>query len=294
MRLIFLSLLTLIAFAAPAQGQVSPFNIELNYTGDAQFQGAFDAAEAVWENIITGWTDGINIVNDNGGNTFYNVGDNLSSLFIEAVVEPIDGPGTVLGSAGPNQFVNDGNVWLATHGLMRFDSADIVGLAENGTLEDVILHEMGHVLGIGTLWTANGLYSTGSGQYTGANGLAQYQTEFNNDATFVPVELGGGPGTANGHWDETRVISGGDTVLDQDGLTVIDPNNVNFGRSRSSALLTGVLDTNDPFISNTTGGSFQDLGYDVSFAAIQGVPEPAAGLVLAMFGLVGLRRRRVA
>ena len=146
MRTIFCSvILAFAALAMPANAQVTPFNIELNYTGASQFQSAFDAAEATWESVITGWIDGVNIVSDNGGNSFYNVGDNLSSLFIDASVVTIDGQGGTLGSAGPNQFVNDGNVWLASHGAMNFDVADIATLDANGTLEDVILHEMGHV-----------------------------------------------------------------------------------------------------------------------------------------------------
>ena len=266
---------------ATSTAQVTPFDIDLNYTGDAQYQGAFDAAEAKWETIVTGWTDGLNLTSVNGGNSFYNIGDNMSSMFISAEVVAIDGAGGVLGSAGPTELVNDGFRWLASHGRMRFDVADIANLDANGTLEDVILHEMAHVMGIGTLWTTNNLYTSGSGEYNGANALAQYQVEFDNSAVFVPVELDGGPGTANGHWDESNAV------------TVIDPNNVNFGRTRSGALMTGFLDTNDPYISNTTGGSFQDLGYSVNFNAIQGtVPEPSSLVVVAMLGLVGLRRRR--
>ncbi len=287
------AILAIFALAMPANAQVTPFNIELNYTGPAQFQSAFDAAEATWESVITGWIDGINIVSDNGGNSFYNIGDNLSSVFIDANLAPDDGVGGTLGSAGPNQFVNDGFRWLASHGAMNFDSADIQNLANSGSLEDVILHEMGHVLGIGTLWTTNNLYNSGTGQYTGANALAQYQTEFNNSATFVPVELGGGGGTANGHWDEGYVISAGDTVLDQNGLTVIDPNNVNFGRSRTAALMTGVLDSGaDTFISATTLGSFQDLGYSVDFSITQAVPEPSSAFAIVLLGIAGLSRRR--
>ena len=35
---------------------------------------------------------------------------------------------------------------------MQFDVADMAKLISNGTLQSVVLHEMGHVLGIGTLW----------------------------------------------------------------------------------------------------------------------------------------------
>ena len=271
--------LALLAFNPSANAQVTPFDIDLSYTGPAAFQAAFDNAEARWEEIITGWSDGLNITATTAGNQDYGVGDDLFSLFIDANVGTIDGPGGTLGSAGPTELVNDGSVILATRGIMNFDSADIQNLANSGALEDVILHEMAHVLGIGTLWTNNNLYVNGSGQYTGVNALAQYQVEFDNDATFVPVELDGGPGTANGHWDEGNI-------------TVIDPNNVNFGRERNEALLTGFLDPNGTFISNTTGGSLHDLGYEINFAAIQGVPEPSSVMAIILVGIAGLSRRR--
>ena len=35
---------------------------------------------------------------------------------------------------------------------MTFDTADLQAMEANGTLVDVITHEMGHVLGIGTIW----------------------------------------------------------------------------------------------------------------------------------------------
>ena len=40
---------------------------------------------------------------------------------------------------------------------MSFDTADLKKMAQNGTLNDVITHEMGHVLGIGTIWDREGL-----------------------------------------------------------------------------------------------------------------------------------------
>ena len=35
---------------------------------------------------------------------------------------------------------------------MQFDSDDLAALAAAGDLLPVVLHEMGHVLGIGTIW----------------------------------------------------------------------------------------------------------------------------------------------
>lgn len=114
--------------------------------------------------------------------------------------------------------------------------------------------------------------------YTGANSLAAYRTEFNQPgAAFVPVEMGGGGGTADGHWNEV------DVGADLTGLV----SNVS-GQDMAYELMTGWLNLDQPyFISNLTRGSLQDLGYNV-------VPEPSA----AAFGFVvlaglGLARRRL-
>ena len=40
--------------------------------------------------------------------------------------------------------------------MMQFDSADLASLEAQGQLVNVILHEMGHVLGLGTIWTGQG------------------------------------------------------------------------------------------------------------------------------------------
>ena len=37
--------------------------------------------------------------------------------------------------------------------IMQFDTADLATMEANGSLVDVITHEMGHVLGFGTIWT---------------------------------------------------------------------------------------------------------------------------------------------
>ena len=59
--------------------------------------------------------------------------------------------------AGPCAFRSRAQGYLTTIGVMEFDSADLDRIGTNGTLQDVITHEMLHVLGIGTLWYAQGL-----------------------------------------------------------------------------------------------------------------------------------------
>lgn len=259
------------------------FNINLvfNDTPSAAELAAFTAAEATWESMITG----------------YQIDDIFSTtVIIEVNLAPIDGPGGILGSAGPThaklnaaQSAVTSTFVYTEKGEMTFDTADTPGLGSS--LNDVILHEMGHVLGIGTLWSSSNLgnaslagrqelYVNNSGQYTGAAGLAAYNSEFSQAGAFVPVELGGGAGTANGHWNE---VNGGA------GLTGIvsssEPGPYNDFRYE---LMTGWLNPPQTFISSLTSQSMIDLGYIV-------VPEPTTLLMGCMaMGLLALRRRPAA
>ena len=232
------------------------FNLEINFVGglSPSQQSIFSTAESFWENIITGYQPAIT----------------LTGFTIAAEGAAIDGVGGILGSAGPDFVVNEGGYTLTSAGSMTFDSADLASLESGGTLLDVIKHEMGHVIGIGTLWDfgLNTLSTAGSGEYMGAAGLAAYQAEFDPLATFVPVELGGGAGTANGHWDE---VDGGGALT---GITDGD------GNDMRDELMTGWLNT-PSFISNTTIQSLVDLGYSVSSGAA--APEPSS-LFLALMG----------
>ncbi|HVK15672.1 MAG TPA: PEP-CTERM sorting domain-containing protein [Fimbriiglobus sp.] len=251
-----------------AAGQLSTaraqFDITVNFTGgltESQ-QATFSTAASFWETHIVGYRP---------------AGVTLTGITINASGADLGGPGGTLGSAGPTSFSNQGGFRYATAGSMRFDTADLPNMEANGTLLSVIMHEMAHVMGFGTLWASNGLYSSGSGQYTGAGALAMWQTEFDRSGdTSVPVELAGGGGTANAHWNENTSGS---------GLTgITDPQ----GRDMRNELMTGWLNA-PSFVSNTTIQQFFDLGYNVV-----PVPEPATILAIAAVGLVvrRLRRRR--
>jgi hypothetical protein len=249
-----------------AAGTANTFDITLNYSGNPTYLPLFQTAEAIWEQIITSYVDG-----DQGATA-------ITGISISAAIQAIDGAGGVLGSAGPTAAVTDNSGYLlATAGNMQFDEADVGGLGAN--LVTVILHEMGHVLGLGTLWTNNSLYVNGSGQYTGTHGLAAYKAEFNQpSATFVPVELSGGPGTADGHWNEV------DTGSALTGFVSTE-----FGGDMRYELMTGWLNSDQPyFISNLTRGSLRDLGYNAVL-----VPEVSSSLLVGL-AIVSLsfRRRR--
>ena len=208
---------------------VGGFDLDVSTFGfSKQQRNAFAEAEAFWENVILDYAPGIS----------------QTSVSFTARKLGIDGPGGVLGQAGPSGTVSQGGFVLSTGGSMIIDATDIDLLEADGQLSEVIAHEIGHILGIGTLWTSNGLYVEGSGRYTGTFGLNAYKQEFNPNATFVPVELDGGPGTANAHWDELT------SVTDSEG------------RPLSEELMTGFLGSEN-YLSQTTLQSLKDLGFIV-------------------------------
>ena len=208
------------------------FSIQFNFSGlTTAEQAIFQQAAAKWQSVITGDLP----------NATYN-GIAVDDLLIDASSIAIDGVGSVLGQAGPDRFRSGTS--LPYHGVMQFDSADMASMRNNGTLLGVILHEMGHILGVGTLWSSKGLLSGTSGSnpiFTGARATAEYNALFGTSAAGVPVENTGGSGTRNSHWRETT-----------------------FG----SELMTGWVGPGSSLpMSRMTIASLADLGYTVNMAA---------------------------
>lgn len=233
-------------FAAHAN---AAFDIAFSFDSNAtSYKSYFVTAGKYWESFITGYQKGIS----------------LTGLSISVSAPIIDGVGGILGSAGPEWVTQRGGYVFSTNGSMQFDSADVAKMISNNTFTSVIEHEMAHVIGFGTLWTYNHVYVDGSGEYTGAKALAAYRTEFNlPNALYVPVELGGNPGTANGHWNE---VDGG-----------AGPTGVVAGtQDMAYELMTGWLNA-PTFVSRTTIASFVDIGYTVS-----AVPEPETFMMYAL------------
>ncbi len=266
-----------LAILLPLCGRASLFDISVTFSAGMNdgYKSAFSNAATFWQSQITGYRI------DNPA---------LQGVAISANVAANDGVGGVLGSAGPTegcffnraQLAGDSvfsDVLFATAGEMTFDSADVDNLINNGLWEQVIRHEIAHVIGFGILWgfdyagtIYNNFYTAGSGQYTGAAGLAAYRTEFDPLATFVPVELGGGSGTSNGHWNE---VDGGVTLT---GITDTKGNDMAY------ELMTGWL--NSPtFVSNTTVAQFYDMGYTV-------IPEPLTASMIAVVSAAAFWIRR--
>ncbi|MEZ6095098.1 MAG: PEP-CTERM sorting domain-containing protein [Pirellulaceae bacterium] len=307
------SLLVLAIIAiSPATSKADIMDVDVSGVA-APYQSYFLGAEAFWESRIIGYSKSLPRILRN----------QLTKLQITATTADIDGSGGVLGQAGPTDVVTyrstrpAKNYAVARRSMMQFDNADLADMLANGSLMDVIKHEMAHAMGLGSLWSQNDLLGTtrqGVTQYIGKYGLRAYRKESGNAvAPFVPIDQTGGPGTALSHWD------------------LFDPffNQPNLNRSE---LMIGYVDgsidgTPDgpdrKFVSETTWGSFADLGYAVKginegfvdktgggsrpswpkwsgpqrpiFIRGGAVPEPTTAGVLAIFAVGGLglvRRRR--
>lgn len=207
--------------------------------------------------------------------------ENSAGLIIYASVAPIDGVGKVLAQAGPC-FVRQTSI-LPAVGVMQFDEADIQNYINTGRFESVVLHEMNHVVGFGTIWLDKNVLlnpaftntenptPTGSTnpRFTGAAALAQCLAA-GGLATHctggVAVEHCGTAGTADGHWREVFTS------------TCTGSNNSPVGGTAAfdSEMMTGYIEgsPNMPW-SAMSIASFQDLGYTVNLLAADSYSVPS-------------------
>ncbi len=237
----------MVTFNATATAVVSNYNITLRYisTISPARQAVFDAAAARWSTIITGNLLSVPIVAAAGtcGANSPALSETIDDVLIFVTLDSIDGPGMILGSAGPC-YIRSGTKFSLV-GRMTFDTADVANLEAAGLFPATIQHEMGHVIGIGTLWTqAPSLLVGGGGAdpyFTGTTAIAQFNA--NGGGTYVgnkvPVENMGGPGTRDGHWRESVM---------------------------GKELMTGYISLIANPLSSITVGSLADMGYVVSYA----------------------------
>ena len=202
-----------VVFTVDADAAATPFTIDLQFrtVATAAQRTAFFNARARWQQVISADIPDISLA----GNTT-NCGGvvprgTVDDVRILVELDSIDGVGNILGSAGPCiiRFTSR----LTAVGVMRFDTADLATLQNNGSLGDVILHEMGHVLGYGTLWDQpqfnylNGA-CTSSQNYDGALAVAAFTGSNGGVGSTIPVEnfqpdpQDCNNGTRDSHWEE--------------------------------------------------------------------------------------------
>ena len=217
------------------------FNITLRFASpitDAQ-RAVFELAARRWEKLITADVPSVS-GSFPAGYCFTGMpafSGTIDDILIDVQVRPIDGPGHILGAAGP--CLARTSDALTAYGIMYFDVDDLDFLARLGLFDETIVHEMGHILGIGTLWNYRRALRTPGYDIVGKYANLQFAEA--GGTGLVPVEDMYGPGTRGGHWRE---------------------------RAFDNELMTGFLNINrENPLSRITVGSLRDLGYKTSMAA---------------------------
>ena len=249
------------------------FKIDLRYAGTAptgEIATAFEAAvDRISAMIVGDLPDAqigssgtpFQVTSCNSSFTGINgLNEVVDDVVIYAKVEAIDGVGKVLGTAGP--CLTRTSTGLTALGIMRFDSADLTDLASKGRLSDVVLHEMLHVIGIGTLWNAKGLLvdtGTVNVRVTGPLAAASCANDHGGASVCVgavpaencqglPVGTVCGAGTINAHWKESTF---------------------------RTELMTGYAGTGNP-LARMSVQALADLGYVVHLGPADAYTVPTA------------------
>src|SRR2546430_4178626 len=124
---------------------------------------AFDSAAAQWERLIYGDVPDelASFPAGTCGPGTPVINEIIDDIIIYVQLDSIDGPGKILGQAGPC-LLRDQSFQPGV-GVMHFDTADVAGLLAAGQLDEVVRHTTGHVLGFGTIWPPLGLPPVGGG-----------------------------------------------------------------------------------------------------------------------------------
>lgn len=255
-----------VSVRAPVPGDFDMDVVLVGEVTDVQRQ-AFEDAANWWMSILADTElpdvplDGQIRLGCSGIFTEEEIGGSIDDLLVVATVEERDGPGGILASARPCG-VREGSM-LPFLGVTSFDKDDLDRIEGSRDLEELILHEIGHVLGIGSLWAEFGLLRNPSlatpgadTHFNGALAVAAFDdaggTNYAEGAK-VPVENRAGPGSGDSHWRQS--------VFRTEVMTPV-----------------ASIGTPDP-LSAITIQSLADLGYTVDVSLAE--PYALPGLVAA-------------
>ncbi len=259
----------------------SAYTVEVRYAGtppEQAVQDAFALAAARWRDIIVGdvgdivlsgddvidpvdvdtGIDGVGVINCTP--EFAN--QTIDDLVIYADIRPIDGTtgSNILGFALPS-IVRNNNIPVA--GCMVFDEDNLAEVIASGQLQDLVLHEMGHVIGFGTIWTDEDLLTGGC-------------------PAGIPKPFFTGESSRNAFWgalaaafpDSIVPVEGGDDLSScNDGTRDSHWREAVF----NAELMTGFIEsTGTNPLSAITASSLRDLGYVVNDAQSDAYTVPVA------------------
>ena len=179
----------------------------------------------------------------------FSVHAEIDDLVAFATVRRIDGPGGTLAIAGPCAVRRPEDTGLPVFGYFYYDSADLDGMSA-ATLHDVTLHELGHVLGFGALWSGH-LQSPSLSNGAGSD------THFSGSLARAAFDAAGGTAYAGGAKVpvDNRAVLGSSDIHWRQGV---------FGTELMDAFI--YYNAANP-LSAVTLQSLADLGYSVATSA---------------------------
>ncbi|MGV3710856.1 MAG: leishmanolysin-related zinc metalloendopeptidase [Gemmatimonas sp.] len=244
---------TITATVGPAPG----YSVCVRYVGDVtpRVREAVTSAVTRWQRVIVGHTQTTQLT-ENANRCFDGapaLNEMVEDLLVFVQVTALDGPGNSVARAGACTIHVPSS--LAQMGVLQLDSADIQLQLGQGTLDNMVRHEFGHVLGFGTLWFARGLLSdatTDNPFFNGASARAEFTRLFPGFVgPAVPVEnTGVDIVTRNTHWRRSVF---------------------------NTELMQGFSSANMP-LSSVTIGAMGDLGYSVDLGAADPYVFPGAAI----------------
>jgi len=247
-----------------AIGGNSDYEIEivfLNPETTISQKDAFGSAAGRWMEVVTGDLADVMFTPEIGASAcgLDDPNDELRSvvddLLIYVSLVPIDGPGGILAAAGPCRPRPDPpDAPLTSVGGTKFDTFDLDFLERMGLLDDVVLHEMAHVLGFGTLWSKEPLDFLQNPSLPNNPGA---DTHFNGpNAVAAFDDLPGGP------WMPPTSATSKVPVENTEGTLGIRDNHWRES-TFVSELMTPFIFTDSNPMSIITIESLRDLGYEV-------------------------------
>jgi len=229
---------------------LSGLEIELQYLQQptASQEVAIDAAVARWGELIPGrlTPQAVQIGANACGSGSPPIDRTIDDLLVIVRIAPIDQAFGTLAQAAICVVRPNGGLPVVAR--LTLDAADVARLEGEGALDDLLLHELAHTLGFGTLWMPRGLLVNASlpnsrgadTHFPGPSATVAFNAI--GGSTYaagqkVPVEnREGGIGTRDSHWR----------------LSVLE-----------NELMTGFLVAGSSPLSRVTVASLEDLGYEV-------------------------------
>ncbi|MDW4496778.1 hypothetical protein R5H30_02205 [Sulfitobacter sp. D35] len=202
------------------------YNIEVELMGNwtnAYKQALYDVLEEI-SNFVTG-----DLPSHNG----------IDDFKLLAVINAIDGTGGYMGVGGT--LAERPGSYLPSEGYFRFDEADIQAKYDSGLFKDIVMHEVLHAMGFGTIGEQQGLVKSIDGQmrFVGENAIEAYHNEFPEIAANDPNSHLGVRMTNDGHhWHH---------------------------KTFTKEMMTSSLYNSGNYLSEMSIAALEDMGYETTY-----------------------------